>query len=121
MPGFSHDRFSRFSITLVPKYQRAGYGTEAMTWMLDWAFRCANLHRVVGFVFAWNEGAMKLYKKLLSSFLYFLRCLFHLVSQWILISSLSRVFFLVDSGFKEEGCWERHAWMEGAWQDVVLL
>jgi RimJ/RimL family protein N-acetyltransferase len=41
-----------------------GYGREAMTLALDYAFRELNLHRVQLTVFAYNERAIALYEKL---------------------------------------------------------
>lgn len=59
-----HHRFSELGIDILPAYQGRGYGSEAILWILDYAFRRANLHRVNIRAFGWNEGAIKLYKRL---------------------------------------------------------
>ncbi|KAI1267565.1 acyl-CoA N-acyltransferase [Xylariaceae sp. FL1019] len=55
---------SAMSLLISQKYQRQGYGTEAITWALDWAFDYARLHRVELSVYDWNKDAMRLYVKL---------------------------------------------------------
>jgi len=45
-------------------YWGKGYGAEAMTLLLDYAFLEMNLHRVSLRVFSFNEKAIKLYEKL---------------------------------------------------------
>lgn len=51
-------------ISVAPPYQGQGYGSEAILWALDFAFRHANMHRVGIGAHAWNEGAWKLYERL---------------------------------------------------------
>lgn len=60
-----HHRNAEFGIHILPKYQREGYGSEAIAWALDYAFQSVGLHRVSAKEFGYNEGAIKLYTKLL--------------------------------------------------------
>jgi len=46
------------------EYWGQGYGTEALTLLLNYAFQELNLHRVSLRVFSFNEKAIHLYKKL---------------------------------------------------------
>jgi RimJ/RimL family protein N-acetyltransferase len=46
------------------EYWGYGYGTEALTLLLSYAFQELNLHRVSLSVFSFNEKAIHLYKKL---------------------------------------------------------
>ncbi|KAH3996834.1 hypothetical protein HBI13_188030 [Parastagonospora nodorum] len=41
-----------------------GYGSEAISWALDYAFRRAGLHRVKIRAFEYNAGAVRLYERL---------------------------------------------------------
>lgn len=43
--------------------QNKGYGTEAMEWLLEQAFKRFNLHKVAGEVYGWNTPARRLYRK----------------------------------------------------------
>lgn len=63
-PKRSHHRNTSIGITISHPYQNKGYGSEAVLWATEWAFRHANLHRVGIEAFAWNEGAWKLYQRL---------------------------------------------------------
>ncbi|KAJ5373108.1 Acyl-CoA N-acyltransferase [Penicillium concentricum] len=63
-PDMAHHRCSEFGIDIKKEYQNQGYGTEAINWMLDWAFKNAGLHRVECNVFGWNPRAQKTYHKL---------------------------------------------------------
>ena len=47
-----------------PKNQRKGYGTEAITIMLDMAFKELSMHRVSIGVVALNTNALNFYKKI---------------------------------------------------------
>ncbi|KAF2027326.1 acetyltransferase [Setomelanomma holmii] len=62
--GSSHHRWTEVGIDVIPEYQGRGYGKEAILWGLDYAFRRAGLHRVRIRAFEWNEGAIRLYKKI---------------------------------------------------------
>lgn len=59
-----HHRNTSIGLTISVPYQSQGYGSEAILWVLEWAFRHANMHRVEIGAFAWNEGAWKLYERL---------------------------------------------------------
>jgi len=45
------------------KYWNTGYGTEAMSLLMDYGFKALNLHSIFLRVFAFNERAIKCYKK----------------------------------------------------------
>lgn len=62
-PGFTHNRTHELAITIAREYQGKGYGPEAISWMLDWSFLTAGLHRVELTVSEWNERAQKAYQK----------------------------------------------------------
>ena len=47
-----------------PKYQRKGYGTEALKLILDYGFSFLNLRNISLSVFEYNEVAYNLYKKI---------------------------------------------------------
>lgn len=59
-----HIRDCEVGISLVGPQQNKGYGSEAINWALDWAFRSANMRRVSIVCFGYNERAEYLYKKL---------------------------------------------------------
>lgn len=59
-----HHRRTEIGIDILPAYQGKGYGSEAIRWALDYAFRRANMHKVRIRAFEWNEGAVRLYAKL---------------------------------------------------------
>ncbi|KAF1824738.1 acyl-CoA N-acyltransferase [Dissoconium aciculare CBS 342.82] len=63
-PLKEHHRNVEIGIGIHRDYQGQGYGSEALRWVLDWAFRRANMHRVAIAAFSWNEGASRLYQKL---------------------------------------------------------
>lgn len=52
------------SIDILPLYQGKGYGSEAIKWGLNYAFKRAGLHKVRIRAFEWNEGAVKLYERM---------------------------------------------------------
>jgi RimJ/RimL family protein N-acetyltransferase len=62
--SLSHHRTSEIGLDILPEYQGRGYGSEAINWALDYAFRRAALHRVSIRAFGWNEGAVRLYGRL---------------------------------------------------------
>jgi RimJ/RimL family protein N-acetyltransferase len=49
---------------LIPSCQGKGYGSEAISWALQWAFDSAGMHRVSVKAFEYNTGARRLYEKL---------------------------------------------------------
>ncbi|CAG8909088.1 unnamed protein product [Penicillium egyptiacum] len=62
-PDMADHRCSECGIE-IKKECESQYGLEAIRWMLNWAFRNANLHRVECNVFGWNTGIQKIYKSL---------------------------------------------------------
>ena len=63
-PGTAHNRCLELGISIATKHQGQGYGTEAISWLLDWSFLTAGLHRVELTVFDWNERARKVYERI---------------------------------------------------------
>lgn len=59
-----HSRSQTLGISLFPQYQKKGYGSEAIRWVLDWAFHFGNLHRVELHVMEYNMGARKCYERI---------------------------------------------------------
>jgi RimJ/RimL family protein N-acetyltransferase len=59
---FQH-RSGSLAIVLAKPYQSKGYGTEAMNWILDWAFIHSNLHSINLKTFSFNTQAIKAYEK----------------------------------------------------------
>jgi RimJ/RimL family protein N-acetyltransferase len=59
-----HHRNTEIGLDILPPYQGRGYGSEAINWALDYAFRRVGLHRVKVRGFSYNEGALRLYEKL---------------------------------------------------------
>jgi len=60
---FHQHRHMDLEIFIAEQYQDKGYGTEAVNWGLDWAFRFAGAHRVYLCTVAFNERASHLYEK----------------------------------------------------------
>jgi GNAT superfamily N-acetyltransferase len=54
-PDAVHHRYTEIAIDILPEFQGKGYGSEAVTWALDYAFRRANLHRVRGLSRCFDE------------------------------------------------------------------
>jgi RimJ/RimL family protein N-acetyltransferase len=59
-----HHRKSNICIQIAAQEQRKGYGSEAIQWVMKWAFRMAGFHRVGITHFSYNEGAGRLYERL---------------------------------------------------------
>lgn len=59
-----HHRRTEVGIDILPEWQGKGYGSEAIRWALDYAFRKAGLHKVRVRAFEWNVGAIKLYERI---------------------------------------------------------
>jgi RimJ/RimL family protein N-acetyltransferase len=59
----AHHRNADLGIHIIEGQRGKGYGTEAIKWVLNWAFRMAGLHRVQLSVFEWNENARKVYER----------------------------------------------------------
>jgi RimJ/RimL family protein N-acetyltransferase len=56
-------RQAEIGFTLAPEQQGRGYGTEAVTAMLDWAFPTFGLHRVIAVTDALNTSAAALLER----------------------------------------------------------
>jgi RimJ/RimL family protein N-acetyltransferase len=63
-PDRTHHRSTEVGLTILPEWQGRGYGGEAISWALGYAFRMAGLHRVQIRAFEWNTGAVRLYERL---------------------------------------------------------
>jgi RimJ/RimL family protein N-acetyltransferase len=63
-PPYMHHRSSEIGVDILPEWQGKGYGSEAIIWVLEYAFLRAGLHKVRVVAFEWNAGAMKLYERL---------------------------------------------------------
>ncbi|KAK5653659.1 hypothetical protein OQA88_8689 [Cercophora sp. LCS_1] len=59
-----HHRSLHLGIMIAPKFQRKGYGTEAIKWALDWGFEMAGAHSIRLTAFSFNEGAVRLYERI---------------------------------------------------------
>lgn len=57
-------RHTDIGIDILPAYQGKGYGSEAIIWATDYAFRVFGMHRVQLRAFEWNTGAWRLYQRL---------------------------------------------------------
>ncbi|GAB1739190.1 hypothetical protein NU219Hw_g3941t1 [Hortaea werneckii] len=63
-PHHVHMRHTDIGLDILPEYQRQGYGSEAIRWVLQWAFMSAGRHRIGLAAFEYNPGAVKLYERL---------------------------------------------------------
>lgn len=59
-----HHRNAEVGIQIKEEYQRKGYGTEAIEWILEWAFKYGGLHRVGMSSYSWSPGARRLYERI---------------------------------------------------------
>lgn len=57
-------RNANVGIDILPPYQRKGYGSEAIRWVVGWGFQVYGLHRIGIESFSHNEGAGRLYERL---------------------------------------------------------
>ncbi|TFY72829.1 hypothetical protein EVG20_g191 [Dentipellis fragilis] len=57
------DRDAEVAISLSPEWWGKGYGTEIMTWLVDYGFRGLGLHRLSLSATSNNNRALALYKK----------------------------------------------------------
>ncbi|KKY35373.1 putative gnat family [Diaporthe ampelina] len=57
------NRACSLGITIAAPYQNCGYGTEAVRWTIDWAFRRANMHSVHLGSVEYNTRAHRCYQK----------------------------------------------------------
>jgi RimJ/RimL family protein N-acetyltransferase len=63
-PQFAQSRSTDIALQISAKERGKGYGTEAINWALDWAFKIAGLHRVGIGCLSFNEGARRLYERM---------------------------------------------------------
>jgi RimJ/RimL family protein N-acetyltransferase len=63
-PSTAHHRRTELGIKLIQEYQNKGYGSEAILWGTEWAFKVAGLHRISIGCFEFNPRAIHLYTKL---------------------------------------------------------
>jgi len=63
-PNTRHHRVCTLELSFAVAHQGKGYGTEAMNWAVDWAFRVAGMHSVRLICFSFNERAARLYELL---------------------------------------------------------
>lgn len=57
------NRACSLGIAIAAPYQDSGYGTEAVRWTIDWAFRRANMHTVHLGSVEYNKRAHRCYQK----------------------------------------------------------
>jgi len=62
--GKRHHRNTNIDIHILAAYQRKGYGSEAINWILKWAFQIAGLHRVGIYYYSYNLGVKEFYERL---------------------------------------------------------
>lgn len=58
-----HSRACNLGILLTAPYRSKGYGTEAVNWAVDWAFRHGNMHSVNLSSIEYNTQAHRCYEK----------------------------------------------------------
>ena len=63
-PTTVKNRDAIYGIGLKEEYWGKGYGTEITQFMVDYAFRSLNLHRITLWVFEHNASAIAVYKKM---------------------------------------------------------
>ncbi|TVY19971.1 Spermidine N(1)-acetyltransferase [Lachnellula arida] len=63
-PGHEQHRNADIGIKVAADYQGKGYGSEAIKWILSWAFKFGGLHRVGISCSSHNAGARRLYESL---------------------------------------------------------
>ncbi|KAL8309849.1 hypothetical protein RB597_009903 [Gaeumannomyces tritici] len=61
---WSHHRECHVVLEVAAGHRDKGYGTEALNWALDWAFTCANMHRVSLGVLEYNARGRHVYEKI---------------------------------------------------------
>lgn len=57
-------RNASIGIDILAPYQRKGYGSEAILWLVEWGFQSYGLHRIGIESFSHSEGAGRLYERL---------------------------------------------------------
>jgi len=61
---FQHHRGTTLGIQIAAPYRGKGYGSEAIGWTLNWAFKFAGFHRVTLEANGFNDRAQRLYERL---------------------------------------------------------
>ncbi|KLU91630.1 hypothetical protein MAPG_10148 [Magnaporthiopsis poae ATCC 64411] len=61
---WSHHRECGVVLQIVAGHRDKGYGTEALTWAVDWAFTYANMHRISLGVLEHNARGIHVYEKI---------------------------------------------------------
>ncbi|CEJ88127.1 hypothetical protein VHEMI04619 [[Torrubiella] hemipterigena] len=61
---YQQNRNADIGLILAKRHRGMGYGREALTWGVDWAFRHANLHMLHHSVFEFNTTAIEMCKSL---------------------------------------------------------
>ena len=64
LASYTHHRTCTLGLSIAAPYQGKGYGSEAMNWAIDWAFRNGNFHSVGLLCLSFNTGAERLYERL---------------------------------------------------------
>jgi len=62
--ALQHHRGTKLGIQVAAPYRGKGYGSEAIDWTLDWAFKFAGFHRVTLETHGFNDRAQRLYERL---------------------------------------------------------
>jgi RimJ/RimL family protein N-acetyltransferase len=62
--GTPKNRDANLAIALLPSWWGLGFGTEAVSWIVDYGFHNLGLHRVSLAVMDGNERAIRLYKSM---------------------------------------------------------
>ena len=62
-PNCAHHRNTMLGIHLELRFTGQGYGSEAIEWVLRWAFQTAGMHRVDLGTFGFNHRAIKFYER----------------------------------------------------------
>ncbi|KAI9713986.1 MAG: hypothetical protein M1820_000716 [Bogoriella megaspora] len=63
-PATQHHRNAGLGMVISKPYQGKGYGSEALNWTIDWAFKFGGLHRVTVHCYSFNTKALKMYERL---------------------------------------------------------
>lgn len=61
---FSKNRNAELGISLAAQHWDKGYGSEALRFVVDYAFRGLGVHRLSLGVFGGNERAVKVYERM---------------------------------------------------------
>src|ERR1700761_2250132 len=62
--ALQHHRGTKLGVQVAAPYRGKGYGSEAIDWTLDWAFKFAGFHRVTLETHGYNDRAQRLYERL---------------------------------------------------------